>query len=122
MKIIVKKASLKDASFFYELRNEKTVRKNSFNTKNIKYYDHLKWYKKKLKEKKEIFLVALINNSQKIGTVRYETKEIFTYISIYISKKLRNLGFGSKILRKSEKFIKKKTNGNSKKKKNKKKT
>jgi len=108
MKIIIKKACVKDASFFYELRNEKTSRKNSFNTKNLKYYDHLKWYKKKLRKKNEIFLVALINNSQKIGTVRYETKKIFTYISINISKKFRNLGFGSKIIKKSEKFLKKK--------------
>jgi len=108
MKIIIKKASVKDASFFYKLRNEKTARKNSFNSKNIKYYDHLKWYKKKLKKKNTIFLVAVINNSQKIGTVRYETKKIFTSISINISKKFRNLGFGSKILEKSEKFLKKK--------------
>jgi len=31
-----------------------------------------------------------------------------TYVSIYISKKLRNLGYGSKILKMSEKFLKKK--------------
>ena len=108
MKIKIKKASIKDASFFYELRNEKAVRKNFFNTKNIKYNDHLRWYKKKIKKKNVIFLVASINNSQKIGTVRYEMEKIFTNISINILKKFRNQGFGSKILKKSEKFLKKK--------------
>lgn len=108
MKIKIKKASVKDANFFYELRNEKGAKKNFFNTKNIKYNDHLKWYKKKLKKKNVVFLVALINNSQKIGTVRYETEKIFTNISINISKKFRNFGFGSKIIKKSEKFLKKK--------------
>jgi len=44
MKIITKKASIKDASFFHELRNEKTARKNFFSTKNIKYYDHYRLY------------------------------------------------------------------------------
>ena len=54
-------------------------------------------------------MVALSNNSEKIGTVRYETNKIFTDISINISKKFRNLGFGSKIIKESEKFLKKKT-------------
>ncbi len=109
MKIKIKKASINDASFFYELRNEKSARKNFFNTKNIKYNDHLKWYEKKIKKKNAIFLVALSNNSEKIGTVRYETNKIFTDISINISKKFRNIGFGSKIIKESEKFLKKKT-------------
>ena len=108
MKIKIKKASIKDAVFFYELRNEKLARKNSFNQINIKYDDHLKWYKKRLKKKNAIFLVAIANNSEKIGIVRYETEKIFTNISINISKKFRNLGYGSKIIKKSEKFLKKK--------------
>jgi RimJ/RimL family protein N-acetyltransferase len=108
MKFKMRKASVKDARFFYELRNEKEARKNFFNTKNIKYNDHLKWYKNKLKKKNIVFLVALIGDSKKIGTVRYEIDKIFTYISISISKKFRNLGYGSKIIKKSEKFLKKK--------------
>jgi len=43
MKFKIRKASIKDAIFFYELRNEKSARKNFFNKKNIKYNDHLKW-------------------------------------------------------------------------------
>ena len=42
MKIQISRASVKDARFFYELRNEKAARKNFFNTKDIKYNDHLK--------------------------------------------------------------------------------
>jgi len=108
MKIQIRKASVKDARFFYELRNEKTTRKNFFDTKDIKYKDHLKWYKNKLKKKNVIFLVALISASKKIGTIRYETDKIFTDISINISKEFRNHGYGSKIIKLSEKFLKKK--------------
>ena len=105
MKIQIKKASLKDASFFYELRNEKIARKNFFITKKIKYNDHLKWYKKKLRQKNIIFLIALINNSKKIGIVRYDVGVILANISINISKDFRSLGYGSRILKKSEKFF-----------------
>ena len=108
MKIQIRKALVKDVRFFYELRNEKTARKNCFDTKDIKYNDHLKWYKNKLKKKNIIFLVALISASKKIGTIRYETDKKFTDISINISKEFRNLGYGSKIIKNSEKFLKKK--------------
>ena len=37
-----------------------------------------------------------------------KNSKIFTDISINISKKFRNLGFGSKIIKESEKFLKKK--------------
>ena len=53
-------------------------------------------------------MVALSNNSEKIGIVRYESEKIFTNISINISKKFRNLGYGSKIIKNSEKFLKQK--------------
>lgn len=108
MKIQIKKASLKDASFFYELRNEKKARKNFFITKKINYNDHLKWYKNKLRQKNIIFLIALIGNSKKIGIVRYDVGVIFANISINISRDFRSLGYGSRILKKSEKFLKRK--------------
>ena len=55
MRIKIRKASIKDAIFFYKLRNEKSARNNFFNKKNIKYSDHLKWYKKKIKKKMQFF-------------------------------------------------------------------
>ena len=54
MRIKIRKASIKDAIFFYELRNEKSARNNFFNKKNIKYNNHLKCYKKKIKNKQKI--------------------------------------------------------------------
>jgi spore coat polysaccharide biosynthesis protein SpsF len=109
MRVKIRKAFIADDNFFFTLRNETTVRKSFFQQKKIKFFDHLKWYKKKLKEKKIIFLVAFINKTEKIGIVRYETKKMFTNISIAISKEFRKFGYGSDILRKSEKFLKKKT-------------
>jgi spore coat polysaccharide biosynthesis protein SpsF len=108
MKLQVRKALLKDAKFFYELRNESKTKKNSFSQKKIEYSDHLKWYKKKIKNKKTNFLVAFFNEFAKVGAIRYETEKIFTYVSISICSEFRNLGYGTKILKMSEKFLKKK--------------
>jgi hypothetical protein len=108
MKLQIRRASLKDAIFFYQLRNDIKTKKNSFNQKKIKYSNHLKWFKKKIKNKKAILLVAFFNETINIATIRYETKKLFTYVSISIYRKFRNLGYGSRILKMSEKFIKKK--------------
>ena len=108
MKLQIRRASLKDAIFFYQLRTDINTQKNSFNQKKIKYSNHLKWFKKKIKNKKTILLVAFFNKSINIATIRYETKKLFTYVSISIYRKFRNLGYGSRILKMSEKFIKKK--------------
>lgn len=106
MKIFIKKASIKDANFFYDLRNEKKARSNFFNQKIIKYNAHLKWYKEKLKKKNTILLIAFINSYQKIGYIKYEIKELMADVSLNIGKAFRKLGYGSKILKESEKFLK----------------
>jgi hypothetical protein len=109
MKVQIRKASIEDSGFFFELRNERETIKNSFKKNKIKFLNHSHWYKNKLREKNTVFLVGLTNKSQKIGIVRYEYKKRLTYVSINISKEYRGLNYGSKILKKSEKFLKKKT-------------
>lgn len=106
MKINIKKANIKDSFSLFQLRNEEKARKNSINTKPIKLRDHNSWIKKKLSNEKNIFL-TIKKRSEIIGSIRYETKNIFTHISINIKKQFRNLGYGSTLLKKSEKFLKK---------------
>ena len=50
MKVQIRKAIIKDSEFLFNLRNEKIVRKNSFNKKIINYRKHLDWYKKNIKK------------------------------------------------------------------------
>jgi GNAT superfamily N-acetyltransferase len=107
MKVKIRKALLKDVEFFFNLRNQKIVRKNSFNKKIIDFNSHVNWYKKKLKNKDSIFLIGYIKKSQNVGTIRYEKeKEIFK-VSVAIDKPYRKKGFGSQIMKKSENFLEK---------------
>jgi hypothetical protein len=106
MKINIKKANIKDSFSLFQLRNEEKARKNSINTKPIKLRDHNSWIKKKLSNEKNVFL-TIKKKSEIIGSIRYEIKNIFTHVSINIKKQFRNLGYGSTLLKKSEKFLKK---------------
>ena len=108
MKLNIRKASLKDSNLVYLLNNENLSRKNSLNSKKIKKKEHKIWFKKKINSKKNIFFIIESKKLENIGIVRYELENIFGYVSVNVSKNFRNLGYGTKILKETEKLLKKK--------------
>jgi hypothetical protein len=108
MQISIKKVSTKDSDFLLLLRNEKTARKNSLISKITNKKDHKKWLDKELNNNAALVLIAH-KDSERIGIVRYNLKNILTYVSINLEKKFRNLGYGTTILKASEKYLKKST-------------
>jgi len=108
MQVKLRKASTKDSDFLFFLRNEKSSRKNSFNTASINKKDHKKWLEKELNNKCTIILVVY-KDSERIGMVRYNSEDILTHVSIGIKKKIRSLGYGAAALKASEIYLKKST-------------
>ena len=108
MQVKLRKVSIKDSDFLFFLRNEKSSRKNSFTTTIINKKDHKKWLEEELNNKGTIILVVY-KNSERIGMVRYNSKDIFTHVSIGIEKKFRSLGYGAAALKASEIYLKKST-------------
>ena len=51
MKILTKKVTKSDFNFTLQLRNNKSVRKNFFNTNIISRKEHKEWFLKKIKIK-----------------------------------------------------------------------
>ena len=107
MKIKIRKTSLIDLEFTHLLRNENEARKNSNNSKKILLKDHKIWLKKKIKDKNILNYIITSKNFEKIGVVRYDLEDIFAKVSINILKKYRNLGYGSIMLKETEKLFKK---------------
>ena len=106
MKILIKKVSKSDLNFTYLLRNNKSIRKNFFNSNIISKPDHKRWFLKTIRNKKNLFLIILKNKS-KLGCIRYEKKEFYYKISISILPKYQSLNIGSEALSKSETILKK---------------
>ena len=48
-KINIKKSTIDDCNFFYNIRNDPKNRKSSFSSKKIKLKDHILWFKKNYK-------------------------------------------------------------------------
>tara|TARA_B100001175_G_scaffold317854_1_gene336959 strand:- start:3837 stop:4295 length:459 start_codon:yes stop_codon:yes gene_type:complete len=107
VKIKIRKTSSKDLDFTFFLRNENVARKNSINSKKITLKNHKIWFKKKINDKNSLYFIVMSKDSQRIGIVRYDLKDIFAYVSINIKNEFRNLGYGSIMLKETEKLIKK---------------
>lgn len=107
MKIFIKKVSKSDLNFTYLLRNNRSIRKNFFNSKIVPIEEHKAWLLKLLKNKKDLLFI-IVKNKSKIGCIRYVKNEFYYNISISILPKYQSLNIGSEALRKTEKILKKK--------------
>lgn len=106
MKILIKKVLKSDLNFTFLLRNNKSIRKKFFNSNIISINEHKDWFLKKIKSKKDFFLV-IIKDKNKIGTIRYDKKEFYYEISISLLPKYQSKNIGSEALKASEKILKK---------------
>lgn len=96
--VFLKMATIEDAHFLYELRNDELTRKNSINKEIIEYDKHLNWYLKKLQDK-ESYIYILTDGSSKIGQIRLDVDGEVAFISYAISPGFRGRGYGTKLLK-----------------------
>jgi len=106
MNILTKKISKSDLRFTFLLRNNRLIRKQSFNSDVITYEKHKEWFFKKLNNKKSLFFIIL-NKKTKVGVILYDKKEFYYEISISILPKYQLLNIGSDALISSENYLKK---------------
>ena len=92
-----------DSKFWWKIRNEKTVREVSFDTKSIPYSTHKKWFEEKLKNKNsKLFLI--MNKGKKIGQLRLEKNNSEVEVSIALAPTARGKGLGNQAIRLGVKF------------------
>lgn len=90
-----------DTDLYYKWANDPTVRKNSFNSDEINYSDHVAWFHNKLKTKDCFFYLFLNSKNEEVGQVRIDKSNNETIIGISIDEKFRGHGFGAEMLRQS---------------------
>mgnify|MGYP001548003329 CR=1 FL=1 len=98
MKIKFRKAKLEDAQLYFNWANDKIVRQNSFNTSEIGYELHVKWFTAKLNSPDCFFYLFTDENDEPIGQVRIDKTNEEIVIGISIDEKQRGKGFGVSML------------------------
>lgn len=97
--IYLRQAEIKDARFLWELRNDKNIRKNFFDSSSISYNKHLNWFKHKLFSLDAYIFIIKNKRNEKIGYVRFERKKNNTWkISIAVLPKFQCKGYGSRAI------------------------
>lgn len=95
--IYLKKAELKDAKLIFDWANDSEVRKNSFNTKEIEYDEHINWFVNKLKsDQSDIFI--LYSDHKPLGQIRLDYEQEEAYIGYSIDEKYRGKRYGGMLL------------------------
>ena len=90
--------SYSDCDLLYEWANDKSVRKNAFNSDKIDYESHKKWFQNKLDSKKTLIYIILKGNNP-IGQIRIDIENDYGIIDYSIEFKYRGQGLGKSSLK-----------------------
>ncbi|WP_286242551.1 bifunctional UDP-2,4-diacetamido-2,4,6-trideoxy-beta-L-altropyranose hydrolase/GNAT family N-acetyltransferase [Methanobacterium ferruginis] len=104
-KIDLRPVKLEDIYDILELSNENEVRKNSFNEGKIRFEDHEKWFRNKIIDPKNLFLIINIEEDF-AGQVRFDFDTDSAVISISIKKQFRELGLAKHAIKRSIEYLK----------------
>ncbi|WP_375580227.1 GNAT family N-acetyltransferase [Marivirga tractuosa] len=90
-------ATNKEVELLFEWVNDKEVRQNSFNSDDISWEGHKKWFEKKLKDKNcKIFI--FYEQDTPVGQMRLDKINSEWFIDYSISKEYRGRGYGTKMV------------------------
>lgn len=94
----LRKANQKDMDLLFAWANDSEVRKNSFNTAEIKYDEHKEWFNKCLADP-NIDIYILCINDIPVGQIRMNYENETGLINYSIQKDCRGKGLGGTILK-----------------------
>ena len=94
----IRPAREEDVEFLFNLVNEDSVRRNSFNSDPISFDEHAHWFNKKLFGRDTMIYIAEISG-EPIGQIRLENKDNVGVLSFSVCPRHQFLGIGTKMLR-----------------------
>lgn len=93
IKVYLRKVGWEDMDLLFTWANDRAVRENSFNIKEISYPEHKEWFNKCMDDQNvDIFILFLEDNP--IGQVKLDYKDDIALISYSIDKNYRGQGYG----------------------------
>lgn len=90
-------ANKNDCLTLFKWVNEKSVRKNSLNTKKITMTEHKKWYSRKIKDPKTKIYILRYKNKD-VAQIRFENINNMELIDYSVDPKYRGQGLGKIVI------------------------
>ncbi len=86
-----------DCKKLFLWKNHPTVRKNSFNIKNISWKEHKKWFYSKVRDENAKIYIAK-QGKNKIGVIRFQIMKDHIQVSVNLNPAFFGKGLGTKII------------------------
>ncbi|MDD5085610.1 MAG: bifunctional UDP-2,4-diacetamido-2,4,6-trideoxy-beta-L-altropyranose hydrolase/GNAT family N-acetyltransferase [Candidatus Omnitrophica bacterium] len=102
-KVLLRKAAVNDCRDLWLWRNNPTVRRWCFQTGEIAYAGHKKWFLQKLNGNKAWIYIAEDGNGNKIGQARFEKNGNAVFINVNLNPVFIGKGLGAGIIREATK-------------------
>lgn len=97
--VLLRPATIADARMLFEWRNEPETRRNSFNSGELLYSDHLKWLEEKLSDSNSAIFICC-RDGVPVGQIRCDMSEDGTgVISYSIDAENRGKGIGREMIK-----------------------
>jgi len=94
-----------DSKNLFTWRNHPTIRSNSLSANEIQLTEHEKWFDQRCGQLNHPILIGEIEKKP-IGVVRFDIRENFAEVSIYLVPESGNHGLGRNLLSQAEKWLK----------------
>ncbi len=89
----LRRATIDDLEFIFQLRNESSVRESSTNTAEVGFESHSRWYNQKINDPNTYLFIMTIDG-KRIGQTRVDVQDNNGTISVATVKKHRGHGYG----------------------------
>ena len=96
--ITLRKALSGDVKLLYKWSNDRLVRSQSFNSDEISFETHCKWFEAKLKDEQALIYILEVD-AIPAAVVRFDIKEKNTVIGISISEDFRGRKMGANAIK-----------------------
>jgi UDP-2,4-diacetamido-2,4,6-trideoxy-beta-L-altropyranose hydrolase len=92
--ILLTPATLEDCQKLWEWRNDPQTREASFNSHNISYEEHERWFNLKIADPCTRIFIARDSQGNELGYVRFHIRGEEGEISVGVDKDYREKGYG----------------------------
>ncbi|MGE3319776.1 MAG: N-acetyltransferase family protein [Candidatus Berkiella sp.] len=103
--IRLRKAKLSDCDNVLSWRNHSAVREGSIHSSIITKEEHTAWFERMLRSEDTHFLIAEVNDSDPLGTLRFDINKEKAEISIYLTPNYIGKGYGLALLEEGEQWL-----------------
>jgi UDP-2,4-diacetamido-2,4,6-trideoxy-beta-L-altropyranose hydrolase len=94
-------ATVDDRQLLFRWANDPVVRHNSFHATAITWEEHCAWFTAKLQDPACLMFIALLDDGQPLGVVRFDMQRHSATVSVSIAAEFRGRGVGGRLIRKA---------------------